>query len=80
MANVLTRLTAVNNYVCRSTLSYDEPHQYNITWLSYCVKKKMNIATLPTFGQEEPVRPQAYICYHVVSAHCNVINDLIPDN
>ena len=40
----------------------------------------MNIATLATFGQEEPVRLQAYICYRVVSAHCNVINDLIPDN
>ena len=53
--------------------------QHNLALLLH-KKKKMNIATLPTFGQEEPVRLQAYICYHVVSAHCNVINDLIPDN
>jgi len=78
-ANVLTPPTAVNNYVCGSTLLYVEPHQYSMTWLSYCVKKD-EYRNSCNFLEKEPVCVQAYTCYHVVSAHCNVINDLIPDN
>ena len=44
--NVLTLPTAVNDYVCGSTLSYDEPHQYSITWLSHCIKKYIWISQL----------------------------------